>query len=610
MSRHNRRGIILNPPSKDERILSNAMLPASLLPSPKSTVSHLRAFATSGKDIVASFTSKLVSFIFPTTPSDKFQASHPDKSRSERQNPNSEPSPLSEATLPHKRAFSPSDDMNLKRKKISKSDMEIQTDLPYEPKKLLPLAKKHNFKGSELVNKGDSGGEMDTKGTEDEDDEFPMRKVHRRTVRKNKNWISKGPALEIIPEKVKHRQNVELGGVCAVNIACDVGKIGKNKVENPRNAFGGNILSPVLIGKSTENMAAFVPTSPTALFLPSPSNATVSNKGFSFNNTESLMKTPDFKSEASRTLFETPKFESHDKSFENPLGIIHNTTKQSLFTKPQPVSQSPIIVNSNDPKPSVSLVGSNIPITPANAVEKTSATESLEKKIFAPVTKDDPPVAVTKTQTINPNLSSMDPANTNPQAKVPVSNPFTLPSTSPISNANSNPFLNKSAIKTADLPYKFGIAGPATSTTDLPSLHKTPSISQSVDIEMDTSGAFPNQTVNPEHNFTQSPIVFQTPPSAPNSGFTSFPSSGPQFTNSPFNPMPQSMFSGPCTLPQNTPVLFGNTPFTSTTPINYPNMTGIFGTGPSKVAETQINTQSTGFSLGIVSSQTSKRPRK
>ncbi|OMJ67874.1 hypothetical protein SteCoe_34850 [Stentor coeruleus] len=607
MSRHNRRGIILNPPSKDERILSNAMLPASLLPSPKSTVSHLRAFATSGKDIVTSFTSKLVSFIFPTGPSDKPQVNYSEKTSSERQNLNSDPSSLTEATLPHKRAFSPSDNMNLKRKKVSKSDIEIQTDLPYEPKKFLPLVKKHNFKSSELINKGDSGGEMDTKGTEDEDEEFPMRKVHRRTVRKNKNWISKGPALEIIPEKVKNQQIINLGRTCGVNITGNVEEINKNKIEDQQKTFNRNVLSPVSIGKSTGNMAGFVPTSPTALFLPSPSNATVSNKEFSFSNTKPLIKTPEFKSESNRSLFETPSFGIHDKKLENPLETVPD--KQNLFTKPQPVPKSPILESFNCPKPSTDPIKQKISSEPSvNIVEKNPVTEILEKKSFVPVTRDDQSLSVINTQTIKENPSSIAPASVSSQSKEPVSSLFNLPSTSPISNASSNPFLNKSAIKTADLPYKFGILGPTQSTTDLPNIEKTPSISQNVDIEMDTSGAFSSQII-PAHNFTQNPVLFQTPPSVPNSPFTSFSGSGSQFANSSFNSMPQNMFSGPCTLPQSPPVLFGNT-FNSTTPINYPNMTGIFGTGPSEVPETQVKTQSTGFSLGIVSSQTSKRPRK
>ena len=189
MSLRERRGNMLSVPTKVKRTESYFALPVSLR---NNTEAALGQILTIGKGALNSLSSKFWEFINP--------AVEPNLQMYRAQN-NVESGKVDERAenLPLKRKNEDSFPVCDKKRAVQRESVEVQTD-PYV---VMKIPGRINLgRNQDNVVKGlDLFGDMETKGTDDDEEDLGKGKKRIRRVRRQKIWIQRGPSLEVIPEK-------------------------------------------------------------------------------------------------------------------------------------------------------------------------------------------------------------------------------------------------------------------------------------------------------------------------------------------------------------------------------------------------------------------------
>ena len=193
---------MLEEPSRIKRINEYFALPAALR-----SDSALTSIVSFGKGVFKTIGSKFLEVMNPkieltvqTREIEKVNTGKNilDRKLSRKIENRGEDSGIDEIVLPLKRPLDCAQEEKV-RKVVCRTNSSAQTDLPYEPKpkgsiNRLELKRKpeQSYKPTE------STAELDTKGSEEDDDETGYKKASIR--KKGKVWIHRGPSLEVIPE--------------------------------------------------------------------------------------------------------------------------------------------------------------------------------------------------------------------------------------------------------------------------------------------------------------------------------------------------------------------------------------------------------------------------
>ena len=650
-----RRGNILNPHSRYQRISESLSLPITI-PSAVPQERFIDKVYSTGKQIVNSISSSFLSYLFPIVKPNTSALSPQSSSNIDSKTPrftNIEENMQnldSDKELPIKRLPSFHNNPIIKKKKIISHDTEAQTDMPYQEKSnIIKNSFQNPLKNNKKLN--DSSGEMDTKGTDEEEEgdykNARQRAVVKKILRGKKNIIDKGPGLEIIPERNEMKANCN-----------NIGEKSNLSENGKKNAF----VSSQMLDFKPQASASIVQPYNASLF----GNGKVQNPGDSrkdvqlFPNSLNLAQAKqDLTTKSS--VFDNKPIEK-DVNMLNPQNASINSCKENLLLKTTSESSLFPALFSQDNQ----IKTNDKPLNNALASTKhnfSMQNKSLPSEIINSGIKPDtisimPANSLIKSEAPNEIIIPELPAQKSPIIEIlEPSKPVEI-----ISQNSSNPFLNASSAKTIGIPYKFGENTPLGSsplpqssdfavsspqviqtsaysptsfnTPNFQPYKNTPSISNIIDIDMEHS----NQA--PSFIGTQ---LFQTPSSS-NLNTPSLFSSPDQFKNSPspfINPIPQNpvinnlspfgginqptLFQSPSSFVPNTNGLFAkpsdfsgsfNSPagFLSANSLplggnNFANNNPIQNTFGGSGNTINKNQENKGFSLGVVTTA-NKRQRK
>jgi hypothetical protein len=507
------RGYMLNPHGKQSRILSYSSLPVALSQNLFPSTNLMAKIVSTSKNIINTLSNNLYSYIFPSA-----QVNSLIRQRSFFEildtNPISklpaiqtEPKEIfeCETELILKRPPSQETHNTIKKRKIPCHSAEAQTDLPYtedpedfKPKVTVPrtrLIKKNvdlHKKDSESVE------EMDTKGTDEDEDDFgkslAKRKVIKKVPRRNKLSIIKGPELRIISERGERfeiDEVIEKDKINYRNIQKDLNSfIGKDRVlgdnalvlgkPNYEKAFPGD--KPGLNSNQFSGVIHSVPEGSNNSFKTpdkpqnTPESATDSKLTHNlFGNTKNSFLSSAVNDSSNKSFVNTnPNPETpiqKIKPLENLL-ISSEPSKEKLETqvldknqfdlthdKPQTSSLFNFAFSSNtqslfSPKTPENLPDPNL--TPKEPQKPETKSESVPKAPSTPVLPF--PVTVAKESLFGNGGASKFLENPDEKKPLNPSKPSesAFPVNTVIQNISSNPFLNTSIAKTIEIPYKFG----------------------------------------------------------------------------------------------------------------------------------------------------------
>lgn len=502
MSLRERRGNLLSAPTKDKRTESYFALPVSLR---NNTETAFGQILTIGKGALNSLSSKFWEFINPTVEPNVQVNPVRNNNEAEKVDERAE-------NLPFKRKNEDNLPVCVKKRAVQRESVEVQTD-PYV---VIKIPGRINLnRNQESVVKGlDLFGDMETKGTDDDEEDLGKGKKRVRRASRQKIWIQRGPSLEIIPEKLneggKDKKFAVFGGT----------EKKENFVFNP-----AGFASPQKLNTAVETVKTG------GLF------------AWSAEQTSKLFFGP-----------QDPVKRSLDLPVDGPKRVessLFTPASNALFTNFTP--NSPVLPS--DAKPTLTLFSKLPDLTPVEStlinpteIKNPSLLKPSEIKVpslspqeptIKPVTSQNltainQPVPV---QTFNPPTISPEPAK--------FTQPVELKTV--IENAQSNPFLNRSIVNSQHTSYKFGEIKSDPVPVVFPQI---PQVKSTTDIEMDTFITCDSKV--PENNFQS----FAFAPS----GFQ------PSFT--PLNVFPTS---APVV---GTGIFGGNLPFNNQNTVPQPKSTG------------------------------------
>jgi hypothetical protein len=602
------KGMILNPSSRHLRLPSYQSLPVSLSSYNTEQNSIFRTIINKGKKLISSVSKSLFSFGF---------------SRYLTESSDINENPLQENKTKETPCFKEKEEdlfvvgikrpgkqfENCRKKRFTFNNIEVQTDIPYIPD-CLDLKKE---KMKKIQKKNDSAEELDTKGTDEDDDEVAKNPKGRNVIRKiirNQESEKLHRIVEVNEEKDRKRENKNKEVKRLLFSDCDKIRNSNQFFEKPSesiqvfNSFSEKVLD------STQNFINPNKISDSSLFL---IENTFVPQQKQDKPQQDPFATPNFK------VLTTSSFESKSINFEQPT--IFNTPsvsnssvieekkasgneKKILIEPKDPIKINPESLENpknlkndeiTEPKSKNLKTSNNLFINlndTSQSLPKSSEIPSSVKNLFSPILQDSKIID-------KPGVSTEKTADQAKQGPV---------------LSSSNPFLNINLVKGPEIPFKFG----SSEYTPIPS-QKSPlpetflpqnmatNNSCPQDMEMDTpssfnEGSFDSHPVSSGQsnylcaNFSNSPSSLFSTPLQPISAAQ--PIKFPEYCPSPFSGLSNLPSTPSIVQPflSNSPTLFNvpncNTPaFIASTPSIYGNSSaGNFSSSTSK-----------GFSLGVIS---------